>query len=169
MATLDLLPTDVTLAPTPMVQLGGLVADSPSAVGPLVPEAYAQLFAFVGKHGLTVNGPLMTIYYETAPDGRTRFAVAVAVADPKRPVPREGPIQLITRPAMRARQFLHVGPYAGLSSTYGRITDWMLEHGDMREPADWAHFMPMWEEYLDDPGMTPESELRTRIVLPLPE
>lgn len=165
---LDLHPLDVALEPTPLVQLGGLVAESPSAVGAQVPRAFERLFAFVQRHRLHVDGPPMTVYYDTAPTGRTRFAVAVPVVDPRRPIAREGALQLITRPGMRARQFLHVGPYERLAETYEQITDWLIEHGEMASPADWARCMPMWEEYLSDPEVEPRSELRTRIVLPMP-
>jgi effector-binding domain-containing protein len=168
MPALELHPIDVALEATPLAQLGGLVADTPGAVGAQVPRAFERLYGFVQRHRLHVDGPPMTVYYDTAPSGRTRFAVAVPVVDPRRPIARDGAIQLITRPAMRARQFLHVGPYEGLADTYRQITDWMLEHGDMQRPDDWAQCMPMWEEYLSDPEVVPRSELETRIVLPLP-
>ena len=168
MPALDLHPTDVALEPTPLVQLGGLTAPSPGAVGTQLPGAFERLYDFLSRNRLHADGPPMLVYYDTAADGRTRFAVAIAVVDPRRPVARDGTIQLITRPAMRARQFMHVGPYDGLAACYARITDWMIASGDMRSPADWSRFMPMWEEYLNDPDSTPKSELETRIVLPMP-
>lgn len=160
-------PVDVALDATPLVQVGGLMADTPSAIGAQVPAAFARLEAYMAHHRLHADGPPMTVYYEMAPDGRTRFAVAIAVVDPRRPVTRSGSVQCITRPAMRARQFLHVGPYETLAVTYEAITEYLLSTGEMTSPADWARFMPMWEEYLDDPEVVPRSELRTRIVLPL--
>lgn len=167
MPVLALHPVDVALDATPLVQVGGLVAEAPSAVGAQFPAALERLEAYLAQHRLHADGPPMTVYYDMAPDGRTRFAVAIPVVDPRRAVPRSGPVQCITRPAMRARQFLHVGPYEHLGVTYDAITEYMVAHGDMASPADWARYLPMWEEYLDDPAVVPRSELRTRIVLPL--
>ena len=36
----------------------------------------------------------------------------------------------------------------------------------MRSEADWAKYMPMWEEYMNDPERTPAAELLTHIYLP---
>ncbi len=41
--------------------------------------------------------------------------------------------------------------------------------GLMQCEADWARYMPMWEEYLNDPQTTPEAELMTYIYLPVPQ
>ena len=65
-------------------------------------------------------------------------------------------------------RFTHRGPYAGLMGTYGQITQFMLAKGRMESEADWARYMPMWEEYLNDPETTPEEELLTHIYLPVP-
>ena len=40
--------------------------------------------------------------------------------------------------------------------------------GPLQCEADWARYMPMWEEYLNDPQTTPEAELLTYIYLPVP-
>jgi effector-binding domain-containing protein len=51
--------------------------------------------------------------------------------------------------------------------TYGRISAFMKEKGCMQSEADWARYMPMWEEYLNDPATTPPTELMTYIYLPV--
>ena len=52
--------------------------------------------------------------------------------------------------------------------TYGRITEFLKEKGLLKSEADWARYMPMWEEYRNDPTTTPEAELVTYIYLPVP-
>jgi effector-binding domain-containing protein len=37
----------------------------------------------------------------------------------------------------------------------------------MNSEADWTRYMPMWEEYLNDPHTTSEAELVTHIYLPV--
>jgi AraC family transcriptional regulator len=57
---------------------------------------------------------------------------------------------------------LHVGPYAELHRPYTWLyREWLPASGE--EPAD----RPCVEEYLNDPRVTPASELRTGIWLPL--
>ena len=43
----------------------------------------------------------------------------------------------------------------------------MRGKGLMESEADWMKYMPMWEEYLNDPATTPEAELVTHIYLPI--
>jgi effector-binding domain-containing protein len=66
-----------------------------------------------------------------------------------------------------ALRFVHHGPYRDVRNTYDRIEAWLRERGGIKTPADWARYSPMWEEYLNDPATTPESELITRIYLTL--
>jgi effector-binding domain-containing protein len=43
----------------------------------------------------------------------------------------------------------------------------MQTQGLLKTEADWARFMPMWEEYLNDPETVPEAELVTYIYVPI--
>ena len=72
-----------------------------------------------------------------------------------------------TIPAKRALRFTHRGPYRDLMGTYNRITEFMQAKGMLASEADWARYMPMWEEYLNDPQVTPEADLLTYIYVPL--
>ena len=45
--------------------------------------------------------------------------------------------------------------------TYGQVTQFMQSQGLLTSEADWARYMPMWEEYLNDPQTTPEADLLT--------
>jgi AraC family transcriptional regulator len=76
-------------------------------------------------------------------------------------------ISVARLPGARTYRFTHRGPYAELARTYGRITAFMLERGLMRSEADWPLYMPMWEEYANDPRTTPPAQLLTYIHLPV--
>ena len=51
--------------------------------------------------------------------------------------------------------------------TYNRITALLKEKGLMESEADGSRYMPMWEEYINDPGTTPAADLVTYIYLPV--
>lgn len=63
-------------------------------------------------------------------------------------------------PAGRVAECLYTGPYSGMTAAYQQIGAFMADEGV--EPVGMAY-----EMYLDDPGETPEAELRTLIVFPL--
>jgi effector-binding domain-containing protein len=111
----------------------------------------------------------MAVYYDVDAEGHTRFAVGIPIEPPTDRVRPAHRAHVTVRPGGRILYFLHVGPYDALGETYAAIGEWMVQHGLMRSPADWERYLPMWEEYLDDPATTPPGELRTRIVIPLPE
>ena len=54
-----------------------------------------------------------------------------------------------------------------MRDTYDIIEAWLRARGAIKTTADRARYAPMWEEYLNDPATTPESELITRIYLTL--
>jgi effector-binding domain-containing protein len=63
--------------------------------------------------------------------------------------------------------FSYYGPYSGLPAMYAAISEWLMQKGMIASERDWGRFMPMWEEYLGDPGITPPDDLLTCIYLPL--
>jgi effector-binding domain-containing protein len=93
------------------------------------------------------------------------LALPVAAAPPSSVV--EPPIRLDTLQGVKALRFTHLGPYTDLAHTYSRITAFMIEKQWMGSEADWARYMPMWEEYMTDPDRTPAAELMTYIYLPV--
>lgn len=128
--------------------------------------AFAALGAFLHAHRLVPAGPPRSVYTGHSAD-QTTFDVAMPIAasgagatDPA------GQVVVARLPAGQAWRFLHSGPYRTLADTYARITEWLRSRHLLVTETDWAKFMPMWEEYLNDPMTTPESELRTYVYLP---
>ncbi len=129
-------------------------------------SAFATLGAFMHAQALVPAGPPRAIYTGYSAN-ETTFDVAMPIA--ARPVGTPSPtgaVKIDQLPAGPAWRFLHTGPYRTLWETYGRITEWLRSRQLLVTEADWAKFMPMWEEYLNDPQTTPEAELRTYIYLP---
>jgi effector-binding domain-containing protein len=160
--------TEVEVPAALAAQMPGQCAAEPAAIAAAVGEAFGKLTAFVGQYALRAVGPPRTIYTAYVRDG-VRFVVALPIAaPPTRPV-EAGSGLVETLPAKKAMRFTHRGPYANLATTYGRITAFLQAKGLMPTEGDcWARYMPMWEEYLNDPRTTPEAELLTYICLPVP-
>ncbi len=141
--------------------------EMPAVVG----AGFGALAEAMVRRGLRPSGPPRCIY-TGMDDSGTRFTLVLPVEEPPEglhaPGPGAGPgeVRLGELPAARSLRFLHRGPYDRMAATYDAVTRWMREHGLLREEADWARYMPMWEEYVDDPDRTPPDELRTWIHVP---
>lgn len=157
--------TQTEVPPVLAVQVSGQCGLEPSSVGPAISKAFDQLGRVLQDHALAPAGPPRAIYTTYGP-AEMHFIVAMPIATaPATPVAPDaatvGPLA-----GTRALRFTHRGPYAGLMDTYGQITAFMKAQGLMQSEADWARYMPMWEEYLNDPHTTPEADLLTYIYLP---
>ena len=149
------------------VQLSAKSGPDPASIGAAMHPAFEAAMSFVTRHGLMMTGQPRTIYTDYRSDG-VSFTVALPVAAaPEQPV-EESSIRVDTLPALKTYRFTHHGPYPNLAHTYSQITAFMIERGWMKSEADWARYMPMWEEYMNDPDTTPPSELITHIYLPVP-
>lgn len=145
-------------------QMPGECGPDPAAISSAMRTAFQELMGFVRQCKLSPSGPPRTIYTAYGPQG-VKFLVAMPVSS--RPTMRTlGPGFVKPLASMRAMRFTHHGPYAALTKTYGQISEFLKAKGLMKTDADWAKYMPMWEEYLNDPRTTPEAELRTYIYLP---
>jgi effector-binding domain-containing protein len=161
----DLEFAEVKSAAALAVQLSAQSGPDPVSISAAMRPAFEGAMSFVTHHGLTMTGQPCTIYTDYRIDG-VSFTVALPVAAaPEQPV-EESFIRVDTLPALKTYRFTHHGPYANLGHTYGQIAAFMIERGWMTSEADWARYMPMWEEYMNDPDTTPPSELITHIYLP---
>jgi len=167
MATaVDLEFADVNTAPVLAVQLHSHCAAGPAALGPAIRAAFGPLMNFISRHRLTPTGPPRVIYTNMGGDGIS-FILAMPVAAGLAEPVDDPSIRVETIEATRALRFRHQGPYENLRHTYSQITEFMKEKGWMKSPADWSRFMPMWEEYANDPEHTPPADLVTFIYLPV--
>ncbi len=159
--------TEVEVPPTLAAQMPGQSPTDPPAIAAAMGETFGQLMGFVGRHALRPAGPPRTIYTAYGAEG-IKFTVVMPVAAPPATPVRSGPGSVGSLSGGKALRFTHRGPYANLMVTYGQITEFLKAKGLMQCEADWARYMPMWEEYLNDPRTTPESKLLTHIYLPVP-
>ncbi len=159
--------TETEVAPVLAAQVKGECAMEPSSIGPAISKTFDTLCQFLQSHALTTAGPPRTIYATYSPPGMTFIVAAPIASAPSEPIEgEEGFIGELD--GAKAFRFTHHGSYDGLMNTYGQITAFLKAKGLMQSEADWARFMPMWEEYLNDPHTTPEADLLTYIYLPAP-
>ena len=143
-------------------QVSSRSAPDPASIKPAMEKAFQTLADFLARHGIPMAGQPRAIYTSYGPDG-VSFTVAVPVAA----APGDNPaVTIATLAGGPAFRFTHHGPYQMLARTYGHITEFLKAQGWISSEADWARYMPMWEEYLNPPETTPEADLLTYIYLP---
>lgn len=154
------------VAPATAVQLDCECGPDPASISAEMARAFGVLGEFIGRNRLKPAAPPRAIYTAWGPGG-VKITLAMPIEPPASPVPVGDAVRIGTLPAQRTLRFAHRGPYRELMATYGRITEYLKAEGMLDSEADWAKYMPMWEEYLNDPETTPESDLLTHIHLPL--
>ncbi|HNS19561.1 MAG TPA: GyrI-like domain-containing protein [Sedimentisphaerales bacterium] len=156
---------EVEVPPVLAAQIPGVCGPDPAVISRAIRTAFDELMSFVRQYKLSPSGPPRTLYTAHGPQG-VRFTVAVPVAAPPTTTRMIGPGSVKRLAHAKAMRFTHRGPYPELAKTYGQITEFLKTKGLMTTDADWSRYMPMWEEYLNDPQTTPPEELRTYIYLP---
>lgn len=128
-----------------------------------IDHAMRRLFAELARRGAVPHDPLMIGVFFDDPDLgdsaalRSRACLTVAAT-----VAAEGPLIETRIKAGRYARLRYTGPYAAMGSAYRWLLGcWLPASG--HEPGD----APVFESYLNDPGRTPQAELRTDIHLPL--
>jgi effector-binding domain-containing protein len=163
----DLEHTEVEAPSVLAVQLSSRSKSEPASIAEAMGAAFGSLITFIQMHELVPSGPPRAIY--TAFDAEnTTFTVAFPIAEPLGELPEADPATISRIPGGKTLRFTHHGPYHELMTTYNRITQFMVAKGLMTSEADWERYMPMWEEYVNDPAQTPEADLLTYIHVPLP-
>jgi effector-binding domain-containing protein len=158
--------TRIDSASMASVQLDCRCGPDPATISEAMGRAFETLGRFMGANGLAPGGPPRAIYNAYSPEG-VDVTVAFPIRTPAAPIPAGGDVRVALLPGGRTLRFTHTGPYRDLAATYGRITRYLIEAGLMENEEGWAQFMPMWEEYVNDPQTTAEAELVTHIHLPL--
>lgn len=125
-------------------------------------QAYRRILDYVKSTNEEVAGAPLAIT-ESFDDatGLWRFEAAIPLAaKPAAPPPADAGVLLGTTPSGRVARFVHTGPYARINETYTRITSYMRANQLVVRDRS-------WEEYVNDPGSTPEDQLITNIYFPI--
>ena len=161
-------PEKIIVEPVMAVQIDRETGTDPSEISHAMGGAFELIDEVIEDNHLVVTGPPRAIYTAYGPNG-TKFTVAMPIAAEPGVGVSSGPARVGELPGGTAMRFAHRGPYRKLMKTYEGITEWMKEKGLLKSESDWAKYMPMWEEYVEDPEHTAEDELLTFIYVPMGE
>jgi DNA gyrase inhibitor GyrI len=157
---------EVQVPPALAVQLDLECGPDPASIGAAMRTGFESLMSFINRHSLVPDNQPRAIYTAYGPGGvSVTLALPVAAAPPSLVVVPPFRVDMVQ--GTKAYRFTHRGPYPDLAHTYNRITALMIENQWMKSEADWERYMPMWEEYMNDPDCTPAAELVTYIYLPV--
>jgi len=118
-------------------------------------SGFGEVFGLVTEKEIKPLSMPMSVYLEMPEGGRMRFRTGVMVSADDAEL-AEGKVKAGVMPAGDAVTTTHIGPYASLNQSHKKLWDYMESEGLSKA-------MPVWEIYVDDPGSTPEADLRTEI------
>jgi effector-binding domain-containing protein len=125
-----------------------------------IASAYAQVGRFMAAQRLKQNAAPITINTRWS-DAGYEFDAAIPVdRAPEREVPPASPVQIKQTYAGKALKAIHRGGYGSMPATYEKLAAYAAAHG--HEGAG-----PTWDQYVTDPGNTPEAELVTHVYMPI--
>lgn len=155
-------PELVTLTPRPMCYVDG-VAPNPEdpknadAVSQTLGAAYGKCGAFIGAHSLVMTDAPLAITREYVSGQDWKFRAAIAVKEMPAVLPAEaGGVSFAMTPGGRAIKAVHQGSYQSIDEAYARISEYAEKNGLTANGGS-------IEEYISDPGSTPEAELITNV------
>lgn len=139
----------------PVLAIRGVV--SPDMFQSFIGGAFAELYEFVSRGGVDIEGPPMAVYHLVAPEAFDA-EVCLPVAGNAMGA---GRIEARTLPAVTVATTVHLGPYDTEGQTYAELERWIGANGYV--PSG-----PARERYLIGPdvGVTP-AEYRTEIDMPI--
>jgi effector-binding domain-containing protein len=128
-----------------------------SALETLV-DAFKSLTEYLDKHGITPDGPAMTIYTQTDDSGFA-FRAAVPVAQAPKDPPK-GDLAVGQAPSGKALKFVHRGSYDAMDSTYEAITNYLDDKGIEAKDV-------FVEEYTGGPLKAGDDNLQVTVFVPV--
>jgi effector-binding domain-containing protein len=132
-------------------------------LGEAMGDRIAALRGYLQQSGIQPAGPPF-VRYHTFEATETDMEMGVPVAEP---VAGEGRIAAGELPGGPAAATLHTGAHEKLGEAYGRIAEWVQEHG--REPSGPAREVYYWIDLSQDqdPSTGDPSTWRTELIQPI--
>lgn len=150
----------VTVEPRPMAFADGVSSWDPAEIAQALGTAYSGVRAFMDQHDLEQAGPPIGVT-RLATESEWHFEAGIPLSADPEMEPEEG-AEVFIRDTYGGTviRVIHVGPYSGLQETKDKIDAYIAVH-DLK-PNGY-----LWEEWVSDPGDTPEDRLITNICVPI--
>lgn len=156
----DLVVETTEVEPVTIAYVSGTSSQESADIGQAFAAAYGQVGAFIGQHGLAPAGQPISIN-KTWDESGYAFDAGIPIASaPEAEVPEGSTVQVTQTYGGKVLRVVHTGAYDGLPATYEKIEAYLAAHG--LEATGHS-----WDEWVSDPGNTPEEELITHIHFPL--
>ena len=129
-------------------------------IGRTIADSYAEVTKFLTARKVSPAGPPITINTRWDDSGYGFEAALPVDRVPDDPPAADARVRFKQTYAGRAIKVVHRGAYRDMPPTYDKLFAWAAAHGFKQDG-------PPWDEYVSDPGSTPEAELITNVYLPV--
>jgi AraC family transcriptional regulator len=129
-----------------------------SEIGPVIASSFAEVYAYLAKHGVRPTEPPFVIYLGIPGLTDVPFGIEICAPIGQAIDPPEG-WTLLELAAGTFASIVHVGPYDSIGAAYDEIEAWIGEH-------ELVIAGPPREVYLSD-AETPRAEIRTVVEFPV--
>jgi effector-binding domain-containing protein len=149
----------IEVEPVPIAYTSSTSAVDVQSIGRALAAAFGKVSVFLGEHDLAMAGQPLAI---TSSRGRRRWVFDAGI-----PIVGGGPaeraggeVRIGSTWGGKVVRAVHTGPYAGLGETYDKVDAFVAAHG-------YQQVERRWEQYVSDPGVTPEEYLITYVFQPV--
>jgi effector-binding domain-containing protein/uncharacterized protein YndB with AHSA1/START domain len=150
----------IEVSPAPVAYVSATCGKEEQEIAKTIGDSYAQVALFLTKNRLKQVSPPLTINTKWDDTGYGFDAAIPIDRMPDKEIPSGSPVQVKQTYGGKALKVVHKGAYRGMPQTYEKLMAYSAAHG--YEKADHP-----WDEYVSDPGNTPEPDLITNVYLPV--
>ncbi len=150
----------VTVDPVPMAYSDGISSWDRADMAQALGSAYSGVRAFMNKYQLQQAGPPLAVT-RLATDDSWNFEAGIPLkARPDSDPTDEATVFVKETYGGRAIRVIHVGSHDSIRDTIEKIDSYIAAHSLEKNGN-------LWEEWVSDPGVTPEDRLITSICVPI--
>lgn len=153
----DLVVEAVEVKAFPIAYLQATCGKDEQEIAATIGGAYAQVGTFMRMNGLRQVAPPITINVEWK--DRYVFEAAIPV-DREVEAPTHGSVRIKKTYGGNVLKVVHRGAYREMGAIYDKLAAYIAAYGIERAGDP-------WDEYVSDPGNTPEAELITNVYQPV--
>jgi effector-binding domain-containing protein/carbon monoxide dehydrogenase subunit G len=150
----------VDVAPVTVAYVEAQSSKDIKEIGATIGASYAKIGAFMKAQGLKQAGAPITINKRYDDTGYAFDAAIPVDKAPAKEVPAGSPVKVKSTYSGKALKVVMKGPYASMPKVYDQLHALMAARA--YEPAGRP-----WDEYVSDPGTTPEVDVVTNIYQPV--
>jgi effector-binding domain-containing protein len=150
----------IDAAPVRIAYVSSSAPKDEAAIGQAMGAAYGKIGAAMRQWKVQQAGAPISINKSWG-DAGLEFDAAIPISAAPEPAPApDSPVQVKETYAGKALKVVHKGAYSGMEATYDKLFAYA-------EASGLEQNGPPWDQYVTDPGSTPEPELLTYIYLPV--